>query len=141
MFFLRKARLRHCAECKFRDKYLLFCFFIFPYFFCEVEYSPCFGPSCIEGGMSYNRGDFLLSYAVIFGILQMICQGRIGNPLRHECNNGYNASGFYINIGNVPVFAEKNIIIKMRKFGRKFSESFFSGILCNFFHNSRLLSD
>lgn len=56
-------------------------------------------------------------------VLQMVFQGAVCDSLTHEQDDGNNAPGFQINLLVVPVFSEKDIIIKMRKFRGKFPKS------------------
>lgn len=46
-------------------------FIYIPYFLGKIKYCPRFWPACVKCNVCYNSHDFLLSYAVCLGILQM----------------------------------------------------------------------
>ena len=52
----------------------------------------------------------------------MILNARIGNALRHQCNDRDDRPGLQIQIPVIPVLSKEHIIIKMRELRRKAAE-------------------
>lgn len=57
---------------------------VVPHILGEAEGRPCLGPAGIEGYMGYGLGDLCAGDAVLFGLLHVMEQRRVGDALRYE---------------------------------------------------------
>ena len=82
--------------------------------------------------MSNDGGDFVFCHAVIFSVLQMITQGRIGDSRCHQGNDGDDTFCLDVNRFLVPDFAKQHIVIEVGEHRCKFTELCPACGLCNF---------
>lgn len=83
--------------------------------------------------MGKDFSDFSFGYSILLCRFKMVLERRIGQPLRHEGDNGYDGTvAERKEVIAAPYFSEKNIIIQTRKFGSKIAECVTSGRLLDF---------
>ena len=70
---------------------------------------------------------------MVFCIVDMIADRVVGHALGHQRNNGDDGSCFKVDVGIVPVFAEQDVIVEMRKVGSKLANGISAGCLYYFF--------
>ena len=61
---------------------------ISPYLFGNAEGRPCLRLTGIESRVGDDFADLLSRYAVSLGVLKVMAEREVGEPLRHQTNNG-----------------------------------------------------
>ena len=85
--------------------------------FCHTEHGPCPGPAAVKGGVGDDLRHFLLGDAVFLGAYQVIAEGLVRQPLRHQCHNSDKRT---VPEGELllpaPYLTEQNIVIQLGEF-------------------------
>ena len=104
-----------------------------------AEHGPALGPAHIHGGVGDDGGDLLFGDAVVFGVLQMVAQGGIGDAGGHQRHHGDDALGLQVQGFLIPDLTEQHVVVEMGEAGGKISQLRPPGGLCDLLAHFSLL--
>ena len=110
-------------------------FLVCPDVLCHAECCPCLRPTRIKCGVCQDLRNFAAGDTVFFCHCQMMTEGGIRQPLRHQCCHGDEGTVACRKLAfPAPNLTEKNIIIELCELRRKFTKHI--SACCNFSHKA-----